>query len=234
MRDQVRAVIFDCFDTLIDMRDRRAEAQDRVRRRVGLPAELAALRAIWSELNEGDLNNTWPLCGSTPPFLTYRQIFVRRWQAVFSRFGVRGDASSAAAEYIAAHTDAAAYPDARSALALLRRRGVAAAVLSNADDDMLVPPLQRLGDHFAAVASSEGLRSYKPHKETFQSVLARLGLAPHQALHVGDSVRADVLGARNAGLPSAWVNRSGQPWPDGTEPPEFQVHTLEELERCLD
>ena len=50
-----------------------------------------------------------------------------------------------------------------------------------------------------------GLR--KPRREIFEAVLARLGVAPEQALHVGDSLRADVVGAAGLGMRTAWLTR---------------------------
>jgi len=44
----------------------------------------------------------------------------------------------------------------------------------------------------------------------FQKALERLGLQPHDVLHVGDSDVDDVKGAQAAGLRVAWVNRDGR------------------------
>jgi len=55
------------------------------------------------------------------------------------------------------------------------------------------------------VSDAFGLR--KPRREIFDAVLARLGVAPGETLHVGDSLRADVGGASAAGLGTAWLTR---------------------------
>ncbi len=55
------------------------------------------------------------------------------------------------------------------------------------------------------VSDAFGLR--KPRREIFDEVVSRLGVAPHEALHVGDSLRADVGGASAAGLGTAWLTR---------------------------
>jgi putative hydrolase of the HAD superfamily len=50
-----------------------------------------------------------------------------------------------------------------------------------------------------------GLR--KPRAEIFAEVVTRLGVAPRETLHVGDSLRADVAGAATRGLRTAWITR---------------------------
>lgn len=54
----------------------------------------------------------------------------------------------------------------------------------------------------------------KPHPDAFLSACAQLGTDPAATWYVGDSVRADALGAAGAGLVPVWVDRFGDPWPD--------------------
>jgi HAD superfamily hydrolase (TIGR01509 family) len=56
-----------------------------------------------------------------------------------------------------------------------------------------------------AISHEVGLR--KPRREIFEAVLARLGVAPEQAIHVGDSLDADVAGAAALGLRTVWLTR---------------------------
>ena len=46
----------------------------------------------------------------------------------------------------------------------------------------------------------------KPYADLFLAAANRLQLAPGQILHIGDSHRADVLGALNAGCQAAWLD----------------------------
>jgi FMN phosphatase YigB (HAD superfamily) len=55
-----------------------------------------------------------------------------------------------------------------------------------------------------------------------------LGVAAEACLVVGDSLKADIAGARAAGMRSAWVNRSREAQP--AEPrPDWTVATLDEV-----
>ena len=53
----------------------------------------------------------------------------------------------------------------------------------------------------------------KPASGAFEQVRRRLDadgrLAPDTCLHVGDSIREDVVGALGAGLRTAWLDREG-------------------------
>jgi len=60
----------------------------------------------------------------------------------------------------------------------------------------------------------------------FQKALERLGLQPHDVLHVGDSDVDDVKGAKAAGLRVAWVNRDGRSRHSDVPEPDFEIPDL--------
>ena len=104
-----------------------------------------------------------------------------------------------------------AFDDAAPALAALRAGGVRLVVVSNWDvslhavlrDTGLAPYLDGV-----LTSAQEGLA--KPAPELFARALARAGdVAPHAALHVGDSVETDVAGARAAGIAAVLIDRDG-------------------------
>jgi HAD superfamily hydrolase (TIGR01509 family) len=57
----------------------------------------------------------------------------------------------------------------------------------------------------AVISHDVGLR--KPRREIFEAVLAALACAPEEALHVGDNLTADVAGAAALGIRTAWITR---------------------------
>lgn len=61
--------------------------------------------------------------------------------------------------------------------------------------------------HFDAVVVSDAVGFRKPRPEIFRAVLGALDLAPEEVLHVGDNLAADVAGAAALGLRTAWVTR---------------------------
>jgi putative hydrolase of the HAD superfamily len=95
-------------------------------------------------------------------------------------------------------------PEAVELLRGVRQRGLAVGVVSNAIDpgelmreDMALHGIAELVD--VAVFSSElGIR--KPHPGIYRHVLDGLGVAPSQALFVGDRVLEDVVGPARVGM----------------------------------
>jgi putative hydrolase of the HAD superfamily len=62
--------------------------------------------------------------------------------------------------------------------------------------------LQRLGigSYFSVQTFSDELGLRKPHPAIFEQTLAGLGVEPAEALHVGDTVASDVIGAQGIGM----------------------------------
>ena len=112
-----------------------------------------------------------------------------------------------------------AYPEAAATLAELRSRGLSLVVVSNWDVS-LHEVLARTGlaPFVDAVVTSAEHGAPKPDPSIFAAALERVGARPQEALHVGDSIEADVAGARAAGIWPVLVLRDGAAPPaDGTE-----------------
>jgi FMN hydrolase / 5-amino-6-(5-phospho-D-ribitylamino)uracil phosphatase len=111
------------------------------------------------------------------------------------------------------------YPDSREALSRLHAKYPLVA-LSNGNAQM-----ERIGlaDLFKAQFSASQLGFAKPDPRAFKAAAAALHCAPEQVLHVGDDISLDVLGAQDAGLSAAWLNRSDSLWPHDGQEPHVQV-----------
>lgn len=66
-----------------------------------------------------------------------------------------------------------------------------------------------LSGAFSAVVSSASCGVYKSRPGIYQHALALLGAGAEYAIHIGDSYRFDVLGARRAGLKTVWLDKDG-------------------------
>ena len=104
------------------------------------------------------------------------------------------------------------FPEVMDVLASLRDKGYRLAVVSNFDS-RLPGILRAVGiDTFMdAIIYSSRAGSAKPDPAIFMQALDALGVAPQQALHVGDSVEADVGGAVAAGLAALLIRRGQEP-----------------------
>ena len=90
----------------------------------------------------------------------------------------------------------------------LGQRGLTVAVLSNSEG-RLAELLAEIGiaDAFAAIIDSGRVGLEKPDRRIFEHVLAAVGAAGADAIHIGDSWDADIVGARNAGWRAIWYGR---------------------------
>lgn len=64
-----------------------------------------------------------------------------------------------------------------------------------------------LRPHLDAIVVSDAVGWRKPRPEIFRAALASMDVAPEEALHVGDSLAADVAGAARLGLRTVWLTR---------------------------
>ncbi len=117
-------------------------------------------------------------------------------------------AAAAFAEFWRHRHDIEFFPDAIPALDALRARFRLAAITNGNADIALVG----LDEHFDFALVAGVFGSFKPAAAIFHEACRRAGVAPHEALHVGDDPELDVLGAKRAGLAAAWINRRGAPW----------------------
>ena len=85
-----------------------------------------------------------------------------------------------------------------------------------------------LGSYFRASISAGQFGIGKPDPRIFLAAAGALGLRPQEVLHVGDDATLDGLGAVNAGMQSAWLNRSDHLWPHEVRP-HLTVNGLDEL-----
>lgn len=90
------------------------------------------------------------------------------------------------------------------------------AAVTNGSPAMQSQKLDALGvDCFEIVVHAGYDAPAKPSAEPFEAALAAVGATPKEAIYVGNSLDADVVGAHNAGLRAAWLadGRTSDPIP---------------------
>jgi HAD superfamily hydrolase (TIGR01509 family) len=97
----------------------------------------------------------------------------------------------------------------RESLARLRAAGFRLGVVSNSDG-RVEQALQAAGlrPYFDVVVDSALIGVEKPDPRIFHAALTALGVAPEEALYVGDLYEIDVVGARAAGIEAVLLGRS--------------------------
>jgi 2-haloacid dehalogenase len=109
------------------------------------------------------------------------------------------------------------FPDAKSALETLKRRGgYKLAILSNGSTKMLASLVKNSGlDSFLAkTISVDGARKFKPHPDCYALVEKTLGLKKDEVMFVSSN-GFDVAGAKHFGFTVVWIRRGGALAPSG-------------------
>lgn len=242
-----RAVLFDLGQTLLEypgnthefwrgyLQDRLAEVRGALKG-MGLhvedPADAFVERAmdvVWPERRINMSGKSWH--------------FSERMRALLSAYG----RESCTERECEALTDSfyepiaratSRYPETLEVLRTLREHGIPMAIISNAPGDvpgrLLRADMRRweIEGFFDAFVMSGDVPWRKPNPEFMWAAARELGVAAEACLVVGDSLRADIAGARAAGMRSVWVNRDGEPQP--AEPrPDWTVATLDEVVRIV-
>lgn len=121
-------------------------------------------------------------------------------------------------------------PGAREVMDYLRGRGYGLHMCSNGFHEVQYRKLQACGlkPYFDTIVLSEDAGVNKPMPEYFDYAFRVTGADPATTLMIGDNFRADILGAKAAGLDVMWFN----PRPDenrATEDVNYEIHDLREI-----
>jgi len=87
-----------------------------------------------------------------------------------------------------------------------------------------------LTKYFKTIVTSEISNSVKPKKEIFEYALNKAQGKIEECIMIGDNLNADILGAKNAGMDSIFVNHINT---NCGEEPTYVIRYLKELESIL-
>jgi len=245
----IRAVVFDLFDTLVDL-----SMNDLPRIEIGgrfVPSTAGALHEVAaayasvdferfiSVLTEVDraLRETRHARGLELPTL-------ERFEVVVDRLEI--DAPELPGILTETHMgmirDQVSIPENHERILGSLARRVRLGLCSNfSHSAMALGLLEECGfrTHFDALVISDAIGIRKPRAEIFEAVLAELGVAPQEALHVGDSLSADIGGAAPLGIRTVWITRriadrdAALRAHEGPSP-DYVIEELSEIEGLLD
>jgi 2-haloalkanoic acid dehalogenase type II len=212
----IKAITLDAYGTLV-RNERLMLIPERIVADHGLSVSVDDVWRMWAALYFEATQLT--------PFRTLREIEDTILRRVLHSLGVRAPAAPYVELFFEVTTRAELYPEALSVLNALG--DIPVGVVSNADHEHVTAWSFTLPVRFVLI--SESVKAYKPHPLLFQTALERLGVEPHDVLHVGDSDVDDVKGAKGAGLQVAWINRDGRPRRPEVPEPDFEIADLTEL-----
>jgi len=99
------------------------------------------------------------------------------------------------------------YPDAVSVLNILRKKGYQLGLITNTHWRILDETRKEFEKYFDVITLSYEHGYVKPHPSVFLGTLGKLRVNASSCLHVGDDPVADVEGAKNVGMRTAFIKR---------------------------
>ncbi len=230
----IKAVFFDFYYTLCvwgqPLEDSLQKIADRYQFEIDWERYAAAVQNLFAEASDSD-PTTHSLLGTMQKIVDSYCEFVRE-------LGVREHAEQMAWELLqSGHSLFAAnvatlYDDTVPTLQQLQDEGYKLAIVSNWDTP-LDPLAERLGiaHYFDIIVAShdERVRSAKPDPHIFEYTLEAVGVSAEEAVHVGDTYEADIIGAQGVGIRPILIDRVGSQegrW-------EETIHSLAELQELL-
>ncbi|MEL7941040.1 MULTISPECIES: phosphoglycolate phosphatase [Pseudomonas] len=138
--------------------------------------------------------------------------------------------------YAGSHALTEVYPGVVDTLKWLKKQGVELALITNKPERFVAPLLDEmgLGKFFRWIVGGDTLPQQKPDPAALLFVMKAAGVAPGEALFVGDS-RNDVLAAKAAGVRSVGLTygyNHGRPIAE--EQPSLVLDDLRQLLPCFD
>ena len=93
----------------------------------------------------------------------------------------------------------------------LKERKIILGIISNWDSRLTSTLVSlKLAEHFNFILPSAVVGSAKPDKKIFAEAVRLSGIEPHEACHIGNEIKTDFDGARNAGIHAILLDRDNQ------------------------
>ena len=223
----VRTVMFDFYGTVVDMQRGLTRALTPFLERKGYTANPPGRLVTWWRRThfENSMIDALLHREHTP----YREIGFQAVDYTLERAGI-GHTDDEVRALVSEIERLDPFPDVVPALTRLRGAGLELVVLSNGDPDMLAAGVPfsgtgHLWDHVVSVAEAG---SFKPHRATYTKAAEIAGREVGDILFVADHA-FDCVGAKAAGLHSAFVDRRRRPFGNSRYPADVTVADMAEL-----
>ena len=228
LRDEIKALVFDQYGTIVDMQGGLVAAVTPFLRAKGWDGKPHRFVTWWRRTHfENSMIDA--LCGGahTP----YREIGRRAVSFVMDRCGIEytGDEVRRLVSEI---ERLAPFPEVIAALERLKRAGYGLHILSNGDRDMLAAAGPHIGFTFDSRISVVEAGYFKPAWQTYAKAEELIGLERSSLLFVA-SHAFDCIGAKSYGMRTAFIDRRGRPFGETPHQPDLVVADFAELAEAM-
>jgi 2-haloacid dehalogenase len=227
LRETVRVCMFDQYGTVVDMQGGLTAFVTPFLRAKGWTGDPDSFVTWWRRAHfENSMIDALLHREHTP----YREIGHRSVAYVLERAGIAHTADDVRL-LVAQIEKLRPFPEVPDALARLQTR-YRIVVLSNGDPDMLeaARPYHRIP--FDAVISVAAAGSFKPHVATYTKAAEISGVRMDEVLFVANHA-FDCIGAKSAGMRTAFVDRRRRPFGATPHQPDITVRSMTELAELM-
>ena len=223
IKHDVKICMFDQYGTVVDMQGGLTAAVTPYLEAKGWTGNPGAFVTWWRRTHfENSMIDALLHREHTP----YREIGHRAVAQVMDRAGIAYTWDEVRG-LVAAIERLKPFPEVPAALARLQKR-YRLVVLSNGDPDMLETAKAHHEIPFDEVISVAAANAFKPHVATYRKAAEILGLRMEQILFVANHA-FDCIGAKSAGMRSAFINRRRRPFGHSPHEPDLVVASMTEL-----
>ena len=218
MNGPVSVIVFDVNETLSDMSPLETRFTD-----VGAPGSLARL---WfaSLLRDGFA------VAATGGSVKFSVVAAEMLEGLLRELALNRALDDAVTHVLGGLGVLNLHADVEGGVRALKQAGHRLATLSNGSDDLAEGLLTRasIRSDFEAVLSVEDAPAWKPVRSAYEYAADALGVRPENMLLV--AVHSwDIHGAAEAGLRTAWLNRSDARYPSYFAAPDHTIRALSDL-----
>jgi 2-haloacid dehalogenase len=223
LKATIKICMFDQYGTVVDMQGGLTEVATPFLRQKGWGGNPSAFVTWWRRTHfENSMIDALLGREHTP----YREIGHRSVAHVMERAGIAHTIDDV--RWLVAQIETLkCFPEVPAALARLQTR-YRLAVLSNGDPDMLEAAKPQHGIPFDLVISVAEANAFKPHVATYTKAAAIAGVRMEEVLFVANHA-FDCVGAKSAGMRTAFINRRKRPFGSTPHQPDIVVASMTEL-----
>lgn len=230
---QIKALVFDVFGTLVDWRTSIAREAEIVLSPLGIALDWLGFADAWRQRYQPALE---AVRSGRAPFEKLDRLHRRNLDLVLAEFAIDRVDEAARCRLTLAWHRLDAWPDVGPGLAALRSKYLLAPC-SNGNISLMVALARRNGFVWDAILGAEVARDYKPKPIVYLGAAAAFDLEPAQTMMVA-AHSADLAAAAAAGLRTAFLARpdefgSGKGEAQPQLPVDISVSSLPELARTL-
>jgi len=214
-KQKIRVVMFDQYGTVVDMQGGLVQAIEPFLKEKGYKGSANSLVTWWRRTHfENSMIDA--LLGNA--HTSYREIGQRALSYTLERANIEHRAEDVQ-RLVACIETLTCFPEVPQALNRIKAK-YPIVVLSNGDPDMLETAKAYHGINFDRVLSVSDAGAFKPHAATYRYAAQVMEVLPSEVLFVANHA-FDCIGAKAAGMQSAFINRRSRPFgqtphqPDG-------------------